>query len=144
MKKLENEKVILTSNNDKIILTDHRIHMKVKDWGIDYSIGIFLEDISSIEVKYKSSLILLLAGIISIVGSVFYGLSENQRGILVLGLILGLILLAFWWFSRQHIVSISSNGGAKLNFSIQGFEAEKVEDFVWKVSQAKVGRVRNF
>lgn len=144
MKKLENENVILTSNNDKVILTDHRIHMKVKDWGIDYSIGIFLEDISSIEVKYKSSLILLLAGIISIVGSVLYGLSENQSGILVLGLILGLILLAFWWFSRQHIVSISPNGGAKLNFSIQGFEAEKVEDFVWKVSKAKAERVRNF
>ncbi len=144
MKKLENEKVILTSNNDKITLTDHRVHMKVKDWGIDYSIGIFLEDISSIEVKYKSSLILLLGGILSIVGSVLYGLSENQSNILVLGLILGLILFAFWWFSRQHIVSISSNGGSKLNFSIQGFEAEKVEDFVWKVSKAKSERVRNF
>jgi hypothetical protein len=73
---------------------------------------------------------------------VLYGLSENQSGILVLGLILGLILLAFWWFSRQHIVSISSNGGSKLNFSIQGFETEKEEDFVWKVSQAKVERLR--
>ena len=144
MKKLENERVILTSNNEKVVLTDHRVHMKVKDWGIDYSIGIFLEDISSIEVKYKSSLILLLASIFSIVGSVFYGLSENQSGILVLGLILGLILLAFWWFSRQHNVSISSKGGAKLNFSIQGFEAEKVDDFVWKVSKAKADRVRNF
>lgn len=144
MKKLENEKVILTSNNDKIILTDQRIHMKVKDWGIDYSIGIFLEDISSIEVKYKSSLILLLAGIISIAGSELYGLSENQSNIMVLGLILGLILLVFWRFSRQHIVSISSNGGAKLNFSIQGFDAEKVDDFVWKVSKAKAERVRDF
>lgn len=142
MKILDNEKVILTSNNDKVILTDHRIHMKVKDWGIDYSIGIFLEDISSIEVKYKSNLILLLVGILSIVGSMFYGLSENQSDIMVLGLILGLILLGLWWFSRQHIVSISPNGGEKLNFSIQGFDAEKVEDFVWKVSKAKAERVR--
>jgi hypothetical protein len=39
--------------------------MKVRDWGIDYSIGIFLDDISSIEVKYKSSLILLLANLLS-------------------------------------------------------------------------------
>jgi hypothetical protein len=57
MKKLENENVILTSNNDKVILTDHRIHMKVKDWGIDYSIGIFLEDISSIEVQKQFDIV---------------------------------------------------------------------------------------
>ncbi len=137
MKLLQNEKTNLSSNDDKINLSDHRIHMKVKDWGFDYSIGIFLEDISSIEEKYENNLILLIGGILSIIGGTFYGFIENLSGFLFLGLFIGLVLLSFWWFSRQHIVSISSNGGAKLNFSIQGFDAEKVDDFVWKVSKAK-------
>lgn len=43
---LTNEIEILSSNENKVILTNQRIHLEDKEWGHSYNITIFLEDIS--------------------------------------------------------------------------------------------------
>lgn len=60
MKLLPNENKLLTLNEDKIILTNLRIQMTDSVWGQSFSISIFLEDISSIESKYKSNIVQLI------------------------------------------------------------------------------------
>ncbi len=59
MKLLPNEEKLITSNEDRIILTNFRITKRDEIWGKSYRISIFLEDISSIEVHFKSNCIFL-------------------------------------------------------------------------------------
>jgi hypothetical protein len=141
MKLLPNEEKIVTSNGDKIILTDHRIQMTDRLWGQSYTISIFLEDISSIEIKYRSRILLLVLGVASVLAGFFLAGQHRMNDEMISGLILGAIFFVIWWFTRKHIISISSNGGAKLHFIVQGMSDEKVNDFVYKLSVAKQTRV---
>ena len=51
------------------------------------------------------------------------------------------MFIALWWFSRKHLVSISSNGGKSLNFIVEKMTDDNIEDFVIKVQEAKLKRV---
>ena len=140
MKLLPNEEKLITSNADKIVLTDHRIQMTDSVWGKTFTISIFLEDISSIETKYKSKILFIILGAICVLGGVYIaGEYSADEGIALL--ILGVIFFAVWWFTRKHIVSISSDGGSSLNFMVHGTGKEKIQDFVHSVSVAKQKRV---
>lgn len=143
MKLLTDEEVLLTSNNDKIILTNQRISMTEKSSGQAFSIGIFLEDISSIETKYRSFIIFIVFGVISVLGGLYASSNSyhSNGGEILLGFILGAMFLALWFFSRRHIVSIGSKGRSSLNFMVQGMSKDEINDFVYKVSQAKLNRV---
>lgn len=141
MRFLPNEEKLITSNKDKIILTNYRIQMTDRVWGQSFTISIFLEDISSIEIKYKSNILLLLLCTICVLGGLYIaGQSNGIEGMLG-GVILGGIFFAMWWFTRKHIISISSDGGSSLNFIVQGMGDEKIHDFVHNVSLAKQARV---
>ena len=109
MNLLPNEEKLVSSNEDKIILTNHRIHLRDSVWGQSFTISIFLEDISSIEIKYKSNIVFMILGVICILGG-FY--AAGQGGNLLGGIVIGGIFLALWWFTRKHVVSVSSNGGS--------------------------------
>jgi hypothetical protein len=62
---LSNEEELISSNGGKIILTNQCIHQDDREWGNAYSITIFLEDISSIEMRYSSNMIFLILGILA-------------------------------------------------------------------------------
>jgi hypothetical protein len=141
MKLLPNEEKLITSNADKIILTNHRIQMTDSVWGQSFTVSIFLEDISSIEIKYKSNILLIILGVICVLGGFYMaGQSRGSEG-MIGGLVLGAIFFAIWWFTRKHIISIASDGGASLNFMVQGMGDEKINDFIHNVSLAKQTRV---
>jgi hypothetical protein len=139
MKLLPNEEMLITSNENKIILTNHRIQMTNSVWGQSFTVSIFLEKISSIEIKYKSNILLIILGAICVLGG-FYIAGRGGEG-MIGGLIFGGFFLAIWWFTRQHIISISSDGGASLNFVMKGMGDEEINDFVHNVSLAKQTRV---
>lgn len=44
--------------------------------------------------------------------------------------------------SRRHIISISSDGGAALNFEVTGMSTEAIDDFIYNVSLAKAAKVK--
>ena len=141
MKLLTNEKTLVSSNGNKIILTDHRIQMTDKALGQAFTISIFLENISSIEIKYKSNIMLLILGGLAIIGGGILGLQPRPNNLFMSGVIVGIILIAIWWFTRKHIISITPNGGASLDFMVQGMKEEQINDFVHNVSQAKLTRM---
>lgn len=140
MKLLPNEEKLITSNKDKIILTNHRIQMTDSVWGQSFTISIFLEDISSLEIKYKSYILFIILGVICLYGGVYMAGQEESEA-MIGGLVLGGIFFALWWFPRKHIISISSDGGASLNFMVQGMGDDKIADFIHNVSLAKQTRV---
>ncbi len=133
MKLLSNEKELLTSNGNKIILTNYRIQLKDSIWGQSFAIIIFLEDISSIEVKYKSNLLFIALAILSLLFTVY---SNNNIGFLI-----SCIFFAIWWFTRKHIIAIAPNGGSVLNFQVEGMNDSVIYDFIDNVSSAKLNRI---
>ena len=144
---LTNEYEILSSNENKIILTNQRIHMNEKDWGRSYSITIFLENISSIEIRYNSNIIFLVLGIISgLFCAANYFSSDRYSGndnMLGYALIATIFFFLLYWFSKRHVISLSSNGGKPLNFKVSQMKDYAIEDFVDKLQEAKAQRMRD-
>lgn len=140
MKLLPNEEVLTTSNDDKIILTNHRIQMTCPVWGESYSISIFLDDISSIVIKNKRNVLFIVLCVICLVGGVCMAI-EGASESMIVGLVLGGLFFALWWFSRKYIISISPDGGASLNFMVQEMGEETINEFIHDVSLAKQSRI---
>jgi hypothetical protein len=140
MKLLTNEHILVSSDKEKVILTNQRIQLNNRSWGQAYSINIFLEDISSVETKYRSYLILVLLGLISVAGGVYLAEIEGSESLYV-GFALGGFFLLVWWLTRTNVISITPNGGSSLNFVVKGMSDDKIADFVFNVSQAKLDRV---
>lgn len=141
MKLLPNEQKLLSLSSNEIILTDHRIHMTDQVWGQSFSINIFLEDISSIEIKFTHKLFLLILAGLFVFGGYYSSGGFAGSSPMYGGLFFGGICFAIWWFTRKHVVSVSPNGGSPLNFKIRGMDSNAIEEFVYKLSTAKQNRV---
>lgn len=102
MKLLKNEEKLLSSNADKIVLTNQRIMMAEKVWGKSIKISICLEDISSVEIHYRSYIVFLILGIILALAELIMIIGDfgNFR---FGGILLGIIFIAIWWFTRKHL-----------------------------------------
>lgn len=142
MNLLPGESILVTSNQDKVVLTDHRICMTNSLLGQSSFISIYLEDISSIEIKRTGNSMFLFVAILitglSLLGTVLSGDSEN----IMPGFAFGLLFFFFWLSTYKRIVSISSKGGGPLNFIVGQIIDEKVYEFLHKVSKAKQDRIK--
>ena len=143
MTQFPSEHDILSSNNGTVILTSHRVSMNEKEFGRSYNITIFLEDLSSVEAKYHANVSLMIIACIAAIFFIFTlvgARTDINNSVQIISAILAIIFFLAYWFSRQHIVSISSNGGRSLNFRINGSYDEQVEHFIDKVLLAKAQR----
>ena len=95
---LPNEEKLVASNGDKVIFTTNRIRMTASDWYGFYSIVLFPEDISSIEIKYKGNIIFLILGCLGISSGLYFSLQKYESGSPNFGFIGGIALMFFWWF----------------------------------------------
>jgi len=146
MQLLPEEKVLVSSNEDKVVLTNHRIHQSNKEWGRSYQVTIFLENISSVELLYLSNpLYSILAAICFLIG---FFVTANDRsidtGVQSGSFFLGVIFIILWWSTKHRVVTIASNGGAKLKFRVDGMQTADVQQFIHKVQEAKVNRTKCF
>src|SRR5262245_48304785 len=101
---LTNEAQIVSSNEGKIILTNQRIHMADRDWGNAYSISIFLEDISSVEMRYSSNILFLIMAIVAGCFCAYSFAYLKEDGPSAAGLLATVIFFALYWASRKHLV----------------------------------------
>lgn len=142
---LTDEHEILSSNESKIVLTNYRVHMHEKEWGRSYSIFIFLEDISSIEIRYSSNVIFFILAIISALFSILIFSNSNidstNEHLLGYGVVATIFFIILYWISNSHVISISSDGGKPLNFQISKMGDDDITDFIYKVSEAKNLRI---
>lgn len=126
----KNESILVKSESEVVVLTTHRIRYQ-DDKEL---ISIMLPQVSGIEVKYTSHPILIILAIISgIAGVVLLDDSANHTSILLL--ITAGVLIALFFSSRKHVVTISS-ASARLVFHTKGMGKQAVENFVDKVEAA--------
>ncbi|HWK02626.1 MAG TPA: hypothetical protein VNS58_03300 [Puia sp.] len=143
MNLLSDEHLLVSSNDDKIILTDQRIHMTDKIWGKTYQITIFLEDISSIEHLYRNNVFYIVLAMLSFFLSIISIGSGANTATIYAGFIVGGIFLTLWLSSRQRLIKISSKGGGALCFIIEGMNEAYIDDFLHKVQEAKSNRLKD-
>lgn len=139
MKLLNEEKRILSSSDNTVVLTNYRIYMRNQGVGHASMISIFLEKISSVETAYKGqTFLLILAGISVIGGSI---LAAELNGSALPAILIGALFVLFWWLTRKHTIVISSDGGGKLMFDVKRLQIAAIEDFVTQVQDAKLSRI---
>ena len=116
MTSIENEKLLLESDNKQIRLTTHRLRYYESPKKSSNFNSIMLDRISSIELNYyKSSIWLLIIGILTI------------------PILIGIILIILFFTSKRHIVTITPDGGKSIIFETKGMKREFLEDFIDKV-----------
>jgi hypothetical protein len=145
MQLLPNEERLVSSNQDKVLLTNQRISLSDKEWGRFYHITIFLENISSIENLYQSNpLFAVLSGLSFLIGLMMLGQGRDTNGTPIFGaFIVAVIFLLIWLNSKRQVVTIASLGGTKLNFRVTGMSADQIGGFIDKVLAAQAARVRD-
>ncbi|HEY4207832.1 MAG TPA: hypothetical protein VGM31_13505 [Puia sp.] len=143
MNLLSNEIILVKSNDDTIILTNLRLHMTSRKWGKTYQTTIFLEDISSIENAYKNNISYLIFAIIAFFAGVVY-ITTNRYLIVYtyMAFIMGGIFLSLWLSFRGQTVTFCSKGGQSLSFFVDRMNSEQVDDFIHKVEEARLRRIR--
>ena len=143
MKLLSNEVEVLKVNDNQVVLTNQRVYMKTNTTGFSKTITIFLEDISSIETSYKSNYPLQIIAGMCLLSSLYFGLISHEYGSNSTNISIGatVIFYALYWVSRQHIISISSDGGSALSFKIRSMKESEVEDFIYSVQESKSQRM---
>ena len=139
---LSNERLLVSSNDNKIILTDQRIHMTDKIGGRPYQITIFLEDVSSCEYFYRENFYYLIGAVFLFFLAIVNIGELNNNALVYFGFILGGFFLTLWLRSRQRLVKISSKGGGALCFVVERMDEVHIEDFLHKVQEAKSQRLK--
>ncbi len=126
---LNNEKIIKQSKNQIVTLSNLRVLYSAKKWGEAHVVSVLLKNISSIEIRYKSYLVLVALAIISIIVTFISGIN------FFLGISFSALCIALFLITRKHYLIISSNGGAKINLQIKGMKTDEVLAFLNQVEQ---------
>lgn len=132
---LPGEQIITQSDTNTVILTNLRVRYSDKQFGKAHIISIMLTKISSIEVKYQSSIVTLVLAIIGFVVALF-GLYSNDSALTVYGFFAGGVLIAWYIGTRTHALTITSDGGKEILFHTKEMKHETVLSFMNQVEQA--------
>jgi hypothetical protein len=122
---IENEKLVLESDNRQLKLTTHRLRYYESTSANSDFTSVMLDKISSVELTYyKSNIWLLIIGILTI------------------PIIVGIVLIILYFVSKKHIVSVTPDGGKPIIFEVKGMKREFLENFIDKLEGTSM-RLKN-
>lgn len=130
---IENESVITESDDGQIILTNKRVRQLIDGQNLT---SILLNKISSVQINRFHLPLLLMGGIVAVA----FGYIQIQAGnsdTAQLVILIGILCVIAYFFTKKRVVTISSDGGAKIVFSTKGMSAEASYSFVNKLEDAK-------
>ncbi|MCL2261050.1 MAG: hypothetical protein FWC15_06830 [Fibromonadales bacterium] len=143
---LENE-TKLDLFTESVFLTNYRI---MQENGDSHKIFIFLEKISSIEMRRKSKLFFLLLGIFFMVLGLVLSVAlmiepawrdDEELAVLGITVFLGIIFFIIFFLTKGSLITISPDGGKNLNIKVsRKITGERIEEFLTKIQNAKLAR----
>jgi len=130
----ENETIIAESDDKQILLTNKRIRQLIDG---ERLISIMLNKVSAISSYRFHMPMLLVAAIILLVIGTMSIVTERDQEMGVMSLVIGVGLLLFYWFTRKHVVTVTSDSGSKLMFRTRGMKQEAIFKFINQIEEAK-------
>lgn len=138
-KYLFNDEIIINQmRNAAVVLTNYRIRYSRKGLSTAHTLSILLEKISSIEVHYKSYPLMLVLGMLLALGSTL--ISGPNKDLSILGYGIGGLLILFFFITQKHVITVESDGGAKMNFRTKAMRPDAILNFVNQIEEAKKNR----
>jgi hypothetical protein len=142
------EVLISAPENDKLVLTTHRLRsLKMGFFRKDFE-SIFLEDIASIAVKVRVNWVLFAA--LTMLGAlvgfafIFGGFQHRQDDMIWMGLFVMGVSGAFaYLIALKYVVCVSSKGGDVILQPAKSSDVVQIFTFVEAVEYAKAERVKS-
>ncbi len=116
----------ITLNGDYIIQSYSKI-------GKEFLICMFLKDISSIRMDYKSNPIFILLAVIALLIALF----QYDSDYAVLCVIVSIVFVIIFFISRRHVLKISAHSGDKIFQRVHGDGSSECKEFIKKIISAK-------
>lgn len=129
---VRDEQVIMTSDNDALVLTSERVRYKSKVWGYSEFTSITLASVASCGIKTKSHPILL------ILAAALFVFAFAERNLQLYLILFSMILVIAYFMTRRAVLSISSNGGESIVVPIKNMKLEVVTRFVDALEDQKL------
>lgn len=136
MKYLDDEKLVIESNNSIIQVTNKRVIYNTTKFGKKNYTSIFLKRISSIELEYKSKPLYIILSALFFIAGLFLQVDtgNNQFPYFLYGIILALIFIVWFFVSRKHFLVISSFGNeGNIKLQTKGLSKESLESFIYEL-----------
>lgn len=143
MQLLQNENIIMSSNGQKVVLTNIRVFIEDSKFGNSYKNYIFLENISSIEYVIKTYLWVLIVGIIILtLGAGYFSTNarfDEDEMLPCFGP--GSLFILLYFLTIRRSISITPDGGNSINIDSTAITGQNVQNFIDKVQEAKLLRI---
>jgi hypothetical protein len=134
---LENEQIITSAEQQKIVLTNSRIRQQSPEG--NNLVSIMLDNIDTIQVTYHTQPLWLLAATLGLFAT--FWLSQGAVEIWLATLALSIIAVIIFFVSRKHQVRIAA-ATASIQFETKGLNRDAVLTFVNQVEQARLTFIR--
>lgn len=144
IKLIDNESIIKQSGNDLITLTNFRLLYNDSTWGSGHISSIMLEKISSVEIHHKGRPVFIILALITLLAFVALAAAEEiYPDAFPAYLVIAGVFLLIYFFTRNSVVTITSDGGSKINFSAQKIGKKSLLEFMNQIDLAKLKRLAN-
>jgi hypothetical protein len=135
-----NEQVLFKSPGGGLVLTTHRIRHEMQHGGSRVLISIMLEEVASCGVfRVHQPVLLAIAAISFILGVVVSSTSGGSGDAVIIGVLGALVLVGFYFASRQHVLVLGS-AGATIRADVRSLTPDIVRDFIDRLEFAKNSR----
>jgi hypothetical protein len=129
------EKVLLESDNGKLVLTSRRVSFEASAAGMAEFTSIMLEELASCQITHTSKPILLVLAVLSVLGGAYFNTSRDSTA-LVIGVIAAVLFVIAYFVTRTQVISLAS-AGATIHAGTQGMSMDTARQFIDKAELAK-------
>ncbi len=139
MNLLPGESVLISTNNNILILTNYRVCYDSSKTGSSKYVSITLDSVSSCGLVTRTNPILLvIAVLIAVFG--FYLMADDSmpEEFVPYFLILVGLLVLLYFIIRAAVIKIGSNGGDPIMASVAGMGKQTILEFLNAVDSAKI------
>lgn len=136
MTTLPDENIVWKSASGALTLTSHRVRYQTGTGSNMMLISIMLEELASVGLIRSSNIALLVLGAVAAVLGLVVGAAQSSGAAMVIGLVVGGILIALYFATRQTLLAFGS-AGSSIRTLVTGMKLPEILQLVEATDAAK-------
>jgi len=140
MKLMADEKILLSSNDGELVLTNCRVRLESQSFGHAQIVSIMLEELASCAITRISHPVFLAMAVVCFLGGGL--ITANGHGndsALLAGIVLAVVFVLIYLLNRQQVLALAS-AGATIKVNTQGMKLDGVKAFIDRTEVSKNAR----